>query len=89
MIISEYSSKRGRHTKILVELDLERHLLRRTKLKCDNETALVDFKNENMALLCFYCGKVRNAEKLAQTRKMMQCAVDLLMGSMGSGFGLI
>lgn len=80
--------KKGRHMKILVELDVERPLLRGTMLKCDNQIVWVDFKYENIALFCFYCGKVGNAEKRAQTRKIMQYAVEWLMGTMGSGFGL-
>lgn len=55
--------------KILVELDLERPLLRGTKLKCDNQAVWVDFKYENMALFCFYRVKVGHAEKSCSVRK--------------------
>lgn len=69
VIILKHGSKQGRYMKILVELGLERPLLRGTELKCDNKAMWVNFKYENVSLFCFYCGKVGHAEKSCSVRK--------------------
>lgn len=68
VLIPEGGSKQGRHIKILAELDLDKPLLRGTKLSFEEHTVWVSFKYEKMATFCFYCGLVGHSEKTCTTR---------------------
>lgn len=63
VVIPESESKKGIHFKILAEIDLNRPLMRGTKLKYSEHEVRVDFKYENLALFCFYCGRVGYSER--------------------------
>lgn len=43
---------------MLVEVKLDIPLLRGTKLKLDQEVLWVEFKYEQLAFFCFYCGLI-------------------------------
>lgn len=49
--------------KILVELDLDRPLLRGTKISCSGTGVWVEFKYKNLAMFCHYYGRVGHHEK--------------------------
>lgn len=53
VMILESGSKLGRHLKILVEINLDRPLLRGIMIKCDTQEVWIDFKNENVAVFVF------------------------------------
>lgn len=55
--------------KILAEIDLNRPLLRGTKLKFSEKEVWVEFKYENLALFCFYCGQIGHSERLCWVKK--------------------
>lgn len=69
VIIPEHGSKRGRHLNILTEIDLNKPLLRGTKLKFGTTEAWVEFRYEQMAGFCYYCGMVGHSERHCQARK--------------------
>lgn len=49
--------------KILVEVELDKLLLRGTKIKLDDEMVWTDFRYKNLPSLCFYCGRIGHIEK--------------------------
>lgn len=55
--------------KVLAEISINRLLLRGTKVKFEGRKAWVDFKYENLAAFCFYCGRVGHVEKSCGVRK--------------------
>ncbi|KAK6126693.1 hypothetical protein DH2020_039562 [Rehmannia glutinosa] len=69
IIIPETGSSVGRHIKILVEVDLEKPLMRGTNLKLDGETYWISFKYENFQSFCFTCGLIGHTERSCQNRK--------------------
>lgn len=68
VLIPEDGSKRGRHLKILVEINLENPLLRGAKLQLDGKTVWVEFRYEKLVFFCYYCGKVGHSEKSCSYR---------------------
>ena len=69
VLIPETGSKRGMHLKILAKINLDKPLLRGTKVKFNNKSVWVEFKYENLAFFYFYCGKVGHMEKNCEIRK--------------------
>lgn len=56
--------------KIRAEINLECPLLRGTNIKCDDQVVWVDFRYENLAMFCFYCGKVGHYESGCVVRRL-------------------
>lgn len=53
----------GRLLKLLVELELDKTLLRGTMLKLEGEMVWEDFRYELLPTFCFYCGIIGHSEK--------------------------
>lgn len=49
--------------KVLVEIDLEKPLMRGIKMKLDEELFWLDFKYEKLSTFYFYCGIIGHQEK--------------------------
>lgn len=69
VIIPESGSKKGRHLKLLAEINLDRLLLRGTKIKCNEQEVWVDFQYKKLALFCFYYRRVGHSERTCSFRK--------------------
>ncbi|KAK6154992.1 hypothetical protein DH2020_009240 [Rehmannia glutinosa] len=69
IIIPETGSAKGRHLKLLVEVNLDKPLLRGSKIKLGEEVCWIDFRYENLMSFCFYCGHVGHLERGCQVRK--------------------
>lgn len=69
VLILESGSRKGIHMKLLAEIDLDRPLLRGTKLICNGIEVWVEFKYKNLAMFCYYCGRVGHNERNCWTRK--------------------
>lgn len=63
VLIPESGSKKIRYFQILAEIDLDKPLLRGSKIHYNGLEVWVDFKYENMATFCFYCVKVEHFER--------------------------
>lgn len=61
--------KRERILKILADINLDQPLLRGTTIKYSNQKVWVKFRYENLAMFCFFCGRVGHAEKNCADRK--------------------
>lgn len=85
VLIPESGSKKGRYLKILSKIDLDRPLLRGTKIKCSGMEVWVDFKYENMGIFCFYYGRVVHAERTCWEYAGDAKNGKLLRGNMESG----
>lgn len=83
VLILETGSKKRRHLKILAEVDLDKPLLRGSKIQDERQTAWVEFKNENLAIFCFYCGKVGYAKQTCCRRKNDAKAEKIVEGQYG------
>lgn len=68
VLIPESGSKKGRFLKILAEIDLNKPLLRGSKIQFQGKEVWVEFKYENLATFCFYCGRVGHAERTCSRR---------------------
>lgn len=68
-IIPENSSKNGLLFKLLVEVELQKPLLRGTKLKFHNESVWTELRYEKLPTFCFYCEIMGHQEKSC-VRKM-------------------
>lgn len=55
--IPKNGSKKSKHLKILVEINLDRPLLRGSKIQHNGQVVCAEFKYENLTMFCFYCGK--------------------------------
>lgn len=66
--------------KLLVDVDLNKPLIRITKVCFEGEKKWVSFKYESLSLYCFYCSMIRHGEKVCG-KKM----VDAKMGKMDEG----
>lgn len=53
VIIPENESKNGRMLKLFVKVELDKPLLKGTKIKLENEFVSVDFRYEQLLVLCF------------------------------------
>lgn len=54
IIIVKAGGKKGRHIKIMVEINIQKPLQRGTKLKFRQHENWVDFRYEQLSDLCFY-----------------------------------
>lgn len=61
--------------KILVEVELDKPLLRGTKIKLGGEVLWVDFAYEMLSTFCFYCSLICHAEKTCE-RKIEEASHD-------------
>lgn len=68
VLIPETGSSRGRCIKILATVNLEKPLLRGANIKLGSEVCWVDFKYEQIAAFCFYCGRVGYTERVCASR---------------------
>ncbi|KAK6135545.1 hypothetical protein DH2020_030716 [Rehmannia glutinosa] len=69
IVIPESGSSKGRHIKIMAQVNLEKPILRCTNIKLEEEACWVDFLYENLQTFCFYCGKIGHSERGCQSRK--------------------
>lgn len=83
VLTPESGSKQGRHMKVLTKVDISRALLRGTKGQYNGREVWVDFRYENMALFCFYCGQVGHSEKTCACRQPDAREGKLLEGQYG------
>lgn len=58
VVFPENVNKDGKMLKLLVEVKLDKPLLRETKIKMEKEVVWVDFKYEQLPTFCFYCGLI-------------------------------
>lgn len=63
VVIPENGSRNGRVLKLLADVDLNKPLIRGTKLMLAEESFWVNFKYEKLPTFCFYCGIVGHQEK--------------------------
>lgn len=68
VIYPENGEKEGRLLKVLVEMELDKPLLRGTKLKLDDEVSWVEFKYEMLPTFCYYCGIIGHSEKVCDQK---------------------
>ncbi|KAK6119862.1 hypothetical protein DH2020_046409 [Rehmannia glutinosa] len=68
--IPEVGSSRGKHIKILVEVNLDKPLMRGTNIKLNEDAYWVEFKYENLQSFCFYCGHIGHTKRNCQMRKL-------------------
>lgn len=68
VVIPGYGSSWGRQIKTLVTLNLEKPLLRGTTIKLDKQVCRVDFKYEQLAAFCYYCGKIGLSDRMCAKR---------------------
>lgn len=55
VVIPKNGSREGQMLKMLVKIELDKPLLRGTKIKLGKEMVWVDFRNELLPMFCFYC----------------------------------
>lgn len=68
VILLESGSKEGRVLKLLVEVDLNKPLLRGIKIKLEDEQIWVDFSYEQLPMFCFYCGCIGHSERFCEMK---------------------
>lgn len=83
VLLPDSGSKKGLHLKILADVNLNKPLPRGTKLQYADQEVWVEFKYENMAAFCYYCGFVGHTEKLCSKRKGNSRSGQLLEGQYG------
>lgn len=64
IMIPEFGSSKGRYIRILATLNLDKALLRGTNIRLNDEVHWADFKYEQIAAFCYYCGKIGHSDKL-------------------------
>lgn len=64
VIIFESSDRKEGHINMLVEFDLNKLLLRGTKLRYKKMETWVEFRYEQLPIFCYYCGRIGHNEKL-------------------------
>lgn len=82
ILVLESGSKKGKHLKIIAEVNLE-SITKRTKIKYQDQEVWVNFKYENIAMFFFYCGRVRHPEIICTGRKGDAKAGKLAKGQYG------
>lgn len=85
--ILETESKKGRLLKILAEVDLDKSLLRGSKIQYEGQTVWVQFQYENLAMFYFYCGKAGHAKQNCFYRKNDAKAGKIVEGQYGEWLG--
>lgn len=83
VVVPESDSKKGRYLKVVAEIDRKKQLIRGTKIKFQGQTVWVAFKYENLAMFCFYCGKVGHSKRMCTRRRNDAKAGNLLEGQYG------
>lgn len=78
VILLEHGSREGKLLNLFVEINLDKPLMRGSKIKIKNEEVWVEFKYENLPVFCFYCGVVGHQErawvvKLTDSREGKVC----------------
>lgn len=68
VILPENGSKQGSLLKIFVEINLNKPLLRGTKINLDGKIEWVDFKYELLPSFCLYCGRIDIRKKPMLTK---------------------
>lgn len=68
VLIPEASNRRGRYIKVLVIVNLEKPLLREANIKLNIVVCWVDFKYEQIATFCYYCGRVGHSDRLCSSQ---------------------
>lgn len=63
VVIPETSSKNGRHIKLLIELVLNKLLLKGTNLKFEGESTWIEFRYEQLSTFYVYRGMVGHGER--------------------------
>ncbi|KAK6158700.1 hypothetical protein DH2020_006014 [Rehmannia glutinosa] len=81
--IPEGGSLKGRFSKILVGVNLEKPLFRGTFINFGCEKVWVDFRYENLAGFCYYCGIVGHTEKICEARRQDLQSNNLKGGQYG------
>lgn len=69
VLIPETGNSRGRYIKVLVIVNLEKPLLRGANIKLNNEVCWVDFKYEQIATFCYYCGRVGHSNRFCSSKR--------------------
>lgn len=69
VLIPDFDSYSGIPIKILATVNLDKPLLRGTKHKLNGEVCWVDFKYEQLANFCCYCGRMGHSDKMCQMRR--------------------
>lgn len=86
MVIPENGCKESRYAKLLVEVDLTKSLIWGTKLRCNGKEIWIEFKYENIPLVCFYCGKVGHGDRLCGRKQEDIKHADLYEWQFGEWF---
>lgn len=66
VVTPEKGSRKGRVLKMLVEIELEKPLLRGIEIKLDKEMVWLDFRYELLTTFCFYSGGIGHSERSCQ-----------------------
>lgn len=69
VVIPEFGSSRGRYIKILAIVNLNKPLSRGTNIKLNNVACWVNFKCEQLATFCYYCGRIGHSDRLCVKRE--------------------
>ncbi|KAK6152882.1 hypothetical protein DH2020_012521 [Rehmannia glutinosa] len=83
VVVPETCSSKGRYLKILVELNLDKPLLRGTNIRLGTKIIWVDFRYENLQSFCFYCGWVGHIKRGCQARREDIKTDKLIEGQFG------
>ncbi|KAK6126484.1 hypothetical protein DH2020_039757 [Rehmannia glutinosa] len=78
--IPEFGSPNGRSIRILVDINLEKPLLRGSYISLGVESCWVDFTYENLQGFCFYCSRVGHLDRTCYIRKE-----DIQLGNICEG----
>lgn len=64
IMIPEYGGTKGRYIRILPTVNLDKALIRGTNIRLNDEVYWADFKYEQIAAFCYYCGKIGHSDRL-------------------------
>lgn len=87
VVIPKNGNKDGRYAKVLVGVDFLKPLIRGTKLRCNGQERLVEFKYENLPLFCFYCRMVEHGDIMYDRKKKRFTKIRSTRVNLGSGYG--